>query len=64
MSEVTVGSVWRERDSRFVRFVKIVSILNTGKAEVISSHGAGPWGTRITRISIGNFGKRYTAVPQ
>ena len=69
-TSVKVGSVWKERDSRFTRFLIVERILNTGHAEVHSVYRETfgsrqwirTWGTRTTRIKLANFGKRYSLV--
>ena len=64
---VDVGSIWKERDSRFNRTIRVLRILNTGHAEIDTVYrenfGSRQWirlyGTRVTRIKLANFGKRY-----
>lgn len=55
-----VGTVWKERDSRFTRYVMIFRI-EGDKAVVRSSvYPRSGYRMRETRIAIKNFGKRYS----
>lgn len=63
--QVRIGSIWKERDSRFTRYLKVIGIGEL-KATVVSSsiyptdfYG---WDSKITRIKLANFGKRYSHV--
>lgn len=60
---VRVGSVWRERDNRFERYVLVVAVPSPGYSKVtIQSCGEGgeTFGARETKANISAFGKRYT----
>lgn len=65
MGEVTHGSIWRERDLRFTRFVRIEDVdCGDGKVALRScdEHGEPRAGAPRTRAKREALGKRYLFV--
>ncbi len=64
MSEVTIGSIWRESDRRFERYVKVVAIVgDKAEIETVDQRGAPLQMTFVTtKAKLSRFGKAYKRV--
>lgn len=64
-SEVIVGSIWRENNKRFDRFVKVVSIdYDAQKAQIAQCNRDDGWVSKITTwAKLSRFGKGYEFAP-
>jgi hypothetical protein len=66
MSELTVGSIWREADMRFSRYIKVVEIvggtLNRVMIQTVCADDGRPVTGRTTSARADAFGKRYKFV--
>lgn len=59
---VSIGDVFKERDSCFIRYVKVVAFSDK-KAVVVSSFFPDDgWGTKETKIRVDRLEKRFTKV--
>lgn len=60
--EVKVGDVFKEKDSRFMRYVKVVAFSDKKAVVVSSSFPDDGWGTKETKVRVDRLKKRFTKV--
>lgn len=59
--QVEVGQIWRERDSRFVRYVRVLGIEGDyARCVTCREFGAAHESSPRTRIRLSNLRKRFT----
>ncbi len=64
MSMPAIGSVWKERDRRFERYIKVIEIVQARwvRIRTCEADGSEPERTRRTLADMDAFGKRYKLV--